>query len=127
MIVSKLNLDHGSVIHYPILFHAELERESPYGRWRGAEPTAYRWIFYRSGTDVWIRLLHLHDGGSHDEDGAEIWSSRQTVDSLARTLIRCFDQVAHQHGETEFQDKWGSPFPRMELEALRTAWRNRSR
>ncbi|MFE3881125.1 hypothetical protein ACFXPX_42920 [Kitasatospora sp. NPDC059146] len=38
-----------------------------------AEPTAFRWIFYRAGDDVWIRLLQLPDGAKHDNAGTEIW------------------------------------------------------
>ncbi|WP_301549315.1 hypothetical protein [Planomonospora parontospora] len=88
-----------------------------------AEPTAFRWIFYRGDTDVWIRLLRLPDGSKHDKAGTEIWSSWQTVDSVAQAVIRCFDQVAHSYGESTYHAKWGHPFPRRELEALRAAWR----
>jgi hypothetical protein len=89
-----------------------------------AEPTAFRWIFYREGDDVWIRLLELADRSKHDNTGTEIWSSQQTIDTLARAVIRCFDNVAHQHGESGYQGKWREPFPRTELEALRAAWRD---
>jgi hypothetical protein len=44
-----------------------------------AEPTAFRWIFHREGTDVWIQLLELADSGKHDKAGTEIWSSWQTI------------------------------------------------
>ncbi len=88
-----------------------------------AEPTAFRWILRRDGHDVAIRLLELADGRAPDNAGTEIWSSRQSVDTLARTVLRCFDQVAHQHGEDEYRRRWRRPFPRSELEALRTAWR----
>jgi hypothetical protein len=89
-----------------------------------AEPTAFRWIFHREGNDVWIQLLLLADSDKHDKAGTEIWSSWQTVDTLARAFIRGFDQVAHKYGESGYHGKWGHPFPRLELEALRTAWRN---
>lgn len=88
-----------------------------------AEPTAYRWIFYREGDEVWIRLLELADRSKHDNIGTEIWSSQQSIDTLARAVIRGFDNVAHQHGESGYHGKWREPFPRTELEALRTAWR----
>jgi hypothetical protein len=90
-----------------------------------AEPTAFRWRFHGGGDEVWIQLLQLPDGHRHDRAGTEIWSSWQTVDSLARAVIRCFDDVAHQYGESGYQDKWGSPFPRPELEKLRTVWKAR--
>lgn len=89
-----------------------------------AEPTAFRWIFYREGEDVWIRLLELANHSKHDNAGTEIWSSWQTIDTLARAIIRGFDAVAHQHGESGYQGKWRQPFPRTELEALRRAWRD---
>jgi hypothetical protein len=91
-----------------------------------AEPTAFRWIFHREDTDVWIQLLELPDGSKHDKAGTEIWSSWQTIDTLARAVIRGFDDIAHKHGESGYHGKWGSPFPRPELEALRTAWRNQT-
>ncbi|WP_327425854.1 hypothetical protein [Streptomyces sp. NBC_01236] len=88
-----------------------------------AEPTAFRWIFYRQGTDAWIRLLELADSNRHDNVGTEIWSSQMSVDAVARAVIRCFDEVARKYGESGYRGKWGDHFPRAELEALRTAWR----
>ncbi|MFF9040133.1 hypothetical protein ACF090_32225 [Streptomyces sp. NPDC014892] len=88
-----------------------------------AEPTAYRWIFYREGEDIWIRVLELCDGSDHDNEGAEIWSSQLGIDQLARAVIRCFDEVAHTHGESGYRGKWGEHFPRTELETLRRLWR----
>jgi hypothetical protein len=89
-----------------------------------AEPTAFRWIFHREGTDVWIQLLELADSRKHDKAGTEIWSSWQTIDTLARAFIRGFEEIARKYGESGYHGKWKSPFPRLELEALRTAWRN---
>jgi hypothetical protein len=87
-----------------------------------AEPTIFRWIFYREDSDVWVQVLELADDGKPDKAGTEIWSSRQTTDTVARAFIRAFDGVAHKYGESGYHGKWGSPFPRFELEALRTAW-----
>lgn len=88
-----------------------------------AEPTAFRWIFYREGTNVWIRLLELTRGTDHDNTGTEIWSTQQDTDVVARAVIRCFDEVVREYGESAYRGKWGEHFPRAELEALRTAWR----
>ncbi|MFJ2864000.1 hypothetical protein [Kitasatospora sp. NPDC087314] len=88
-----------------------------------AEPTAFRWIFYRAGDDVWIRVLQLPDGSKHDNAGTEIWSTQQSVDAVARAVIRCFDEVATKYGESGYRGKWGEHFPRTELEALRSLWR----
>ncbi|MDQ0771747.1 hypothetical protein QF026_000213 [Streptomyces aurantiacus] len=88
-----------------------------------AEPTAFRWIFYREGTNVWIRLLELARGSDHDNTGTEIWSTQQSIDVVARAVIRCFDEVVREYGESAYRGKWGEHFPRTELEALRTAWR----
>ncbi|WP_326844295.1 hypothetical protein OHB33_38765 (plasmid) [Streptomyces sp. NBC_01558] len=88
-----------------------------------AEPTAFRWIFYREGTNVWIRLLELARGSDHDNKGTEIWSTQQDNDVVARAVIRCFDEVVSEDIEGTYRGKWGEHFPRTELEDLRTAWR----
>lgn len=90
-----------------------------------AEPTAFRWIFYREGETVWIRLLQLPNNNHHDRAGTEIWTSWQTVDTVAQAVIRCFDDVARTYGESGYHGKWGHPFPRSEVEALRARWRSR--
>ncbi|MFD8762318.1 hypothetical protein ACFV03_25555 [Streptomyces mirabilis] len=87
-----------------------------------AEPTAYRWVFYRQDTTVWIRIVELSHGELHDNAGTEVWSSWQPVDRLVRAVIRCFDQVADTYGESAYRGKWGEHFPRAELEALRRLW-----
>ncbi|MGW3744188.1 hypothetical protein ACWD62_27220 [Streptomyces sp. NPDC005146] len=87
-----------------------------------AEPTAYRWIFYRQADETWIRLLELRHGSDHDNKGTEIWTSQLHIDTLARTVIRCFDEVAQTYGESGYRGKWGEHFPRAELEALRRLW-----
>jgi hypothetical protein len=87
-----------------------------------AEPTVFRWIFYREGDDVWIRLLQLADGSKHDNAGTEIWSSRQSADSLSRAIIEGFDEVVSKYGEGGYYARWGFPFPCTELQALRSAW-----
>jgi hypothetical protein len=92
-----------------------------------AEPSTYRWIFRRVGDSVDIQILELPDFRHPDGDGTQAWASRQPLGTLARAVIRAFDQVAWKHGDDGYQDTWGEPFPRPELEALRTAWRNRSR
>jgi hypothetical protein len=88
-----------------------------------AEPTVYRWIFRRTGEDADIRLLLVADHKLPDEAGTIIWRSRQPVDVLARVVVRAFDAVATTHGEVGYEARWGRPFPRFELDALRTAWR----
>jgi hypothetical protein len=87
-----------------------------------AEPTAYRWVFYRQDTTVWIRIVELSHGELHDNAGTEVWSSWQPIDRLVRAVIRCFDQVAGVCGESAYRGKWGEHFPRTELEALRRLW-----
>jgi hypothetical protein len=88
-----------------------------------AEPTAFRWIFYRQGEDTWIRLLGLRQGSDHDNRGTEIWSGQPSIHQLARAVIRCFDEVAQTYGESGYRGKWGEHFPRTDLEALRQLWR----
>ena len=91
-----------------------------------AEPTAYRWIFARDGDAVSIRLLQLPDGDLLDDGGTEIWRTSQDVDTLVRAVVRCFDEVASAYGESGYEQAWREPFPRRELERLRTAWRERN-
>ncbi|MGW1196624.1 hypothetical protein ACWD4B_12370 [Streptomyces sp. NPDC002536] len=86
-----------------------------------AEPTAYRWIFYRQADEVWIRLLELGHGSDHDNKGTGIWSGQLHADPLARAVIRCFDEVAQTYGESGYRGKWCDHFPRAELESLRIA------
>ena len=84
-----------------------------------AEPAVHRWHFDRSGDSVVIRLYE------HPDDrrpGSEIWSTRQPLGTLARATVRCFDTLAH-HGVDNYEREWRRPFPRFELEGLRTAWR----
>ncbi|MFJ9022422.1 hypothetical protein ACIRPU_21010 [Streptomyces sp. NPDC102259] len=90
-----------------------------------AEPTAYRWIFYREDEHVWMRILELRDGSDHDNTGTELWSSQYAIDELARAAIRCFDDAARAYGESGYRGKWGEHFPRTELEALRRLWNDR--
>ncbi|MFJ3145382.1 hypothetical protein ACIPJM_23395 [Streptomyces halstedii] len=89
------------------------------------EPATRRWIFHRYGDFVDIDLLLLEDGQRPDSEGQVIWESRrQSVDSLARAVIDGFDRVAQDPGEDVYRKKWLSPFPRTDLEDLRTAWRD---
>lgn len=92
-----------------------------------AEPTAYRWIFSREGEDVWIRVLELRDGSHHDSRGTGVWWSRLGIEQLVRAAIRCFDEVAYCYGESSYRSKWGTDFPRTELEALRRLRRTHQR
>ncbi|MEY9969353.1 hypothetical protein ABIA33_007441 [Streptacidiphilus sp. MAP12-16] len=89
------------------------------------EPAATRWIFRRYGEHLDIDVLHLEDERHPESDGQILWQScRQPVDSLARSIVEGFDRVAIDPGEDAYRKKWLSPFPRTELEDLRTAWRN---
>lgn len=87
------------------------------------EPGGFRWILRRAGEDVRIRILQLPGRGGGDLAGPEIWTSRQPLDVLVRTVIRCFDAVAETYGEGEYHRRWRRPFPRSQLEALMTLWR----
>lgn len=89
-----------------------------------AEPTAYRWIFTQAQGHVDIRLLEVPSDTLPDTSGTIIWTSLQPIDTLARTVIRAFDKVEQEHGEDGYHEHWRRPFPRQELEALRTAWRS---
>jgi hypothetical protein len=89
-----------------------------------AEPAVYRWIFRRRGADVDIRLLEVADSTLPDNAGTTIWASRQSVDALTRVVVRSFDQFKADHGDDNFEVRWGRPFPQSEVDTLRTARRH---
>ncbi|MGY6024660.1 hypothetical protein [Streptomyces spinosirectus] len=85
------------------------------------EPQVYRWLFRRKGADVDICLLRADDSRKPDSSGVALWSSRHTITTLRRAALRAFDQVAYELGEDGYASQWGRPFPRAEVETLRTA------
>jgi hypothetical protein len=87
------------------------------------EPQVYRWFFHRDGPDVDIRLVRADDEQAPDSSGVVLWSARHTVTALARSAVRAFDRITHELDEESYESQWGRPFPRTELEALRTAMR----
>ena len=87
------------------------------------EPQVYRWFLHRDGPEVDIRLIRADDDRMPDSSGALLWSGRHTVTALARSAVRAFDRIVHELGEESYEDQWGRPFPRTELEALRIAMR----
>jgi hypothetical protein len=91
-----------------------------------AEPEAYRWILTRDGEQVDVRVLRLADGDLHDGAGTDVFTTSQPVDVLVRAVVRCFDEVFSAYGESVYESSWKSPFPREELERLRSAWRERN-
>lgn len=91
------------------------------------EPQAYRWFFHRDGSDVDARLVRADDAQAPDTSGVVLWSGRHTVTALARSAVRAFDRIDHEQGAEAYESRWGRPFPRTELEALRTAMRSYQR
>jgi len=87
-----------------------------------AEPTVYRWFFHRRDNTVAIHLVEAADWKTPEHAGSLLWRSDQPATTLARTVLRAFDNVVDDLGEIGYQTEWGRPFPRHELEALRTAW-----
>lgn len=86
------------------------------------EPVSRRWIFDRYGEYVDIQILRLDHGQLPDSEGRIAWESRrQTVQALARAVIKGFDHLADDPGEARYLKEWTHPFPRQELEDLRTA------
>jgi len=76
---------------------------------------------------VTIRLFEVPDEALTDEARTLLWTSRQPLDTLARTIVRAFDRVEEEHGEAGYLQQWRSPFPHQQLDALRTAWRGAQR
>ncbi|MFG3493933.1 hypothetical protein [Streptomyces sp. NPDC047928] len=87
------------------------------------EPQGYRWFFHRDGSGVDVRLVRADDGLAPDSSGTVLWSGRHAIAALARSAVRAFDRIDHELGEEAYEAQWGRPFPRTELEALRTAMR----
>jgi hypothetical protein len=85
------------------------------------EPQVYRWFFHRNGSAVDVRLLLADDDQAPDNSGMVLWSGRHTITALARSVVRAFDRIDHEQGEESYESQWSRPFPRTELEALRTA------
>lgn len=85
------------------------------------EPQVYRWFFHRDGSGVDVRLVRADDDRAPDSSGTVLWSGRHTIVALARSAVRAFDRIDHELGEEAYESQWGRPFPRTELEALRTA------
>ncbi|CAM5707723.1 hypothetical protein [Streptomyces coeruleorubidus] len=92
-----------------------------------AEPQVYRWFFGGDGSVVDIRLVLADGVQAPDSTGAVVWSGRHTITALARSAVRAFDRIDHEQGEEAYESQWGRPFPRTELEALRTALRSHQR
>ncbi|MFB8783811.1 hypothetical protein VSS38_29420 [Streptomyces albogriseolus] len=91
------------------------------------EPQVYRWFFHRDGTVVDVRLILADDARAPDSSGTVLWSGRHTVTAFARSAVRAFDRIDYEQGEESYEAQWGRPFPRAELEALRTAMRAHQR
>ncbi|MFC9161909.1 hypothetical protein ACFTZ8_13860 [Streptomyces fungicidicus] len=87
------------------------------------EPQVYRWFFHRDGSKVDIRLVVADDDQAPDSSGTVLWSGRHTLAALARSAVRAFDPITRELGEEAYAAQWGRPFPRNELEVLRTAMR----
>lgn len=73
-----------------------------------------------------IRLVEAAGWRTPEHEGSLLWQSEQPTTALARTVLRAFDTVANDLGEAGYRTLWGCPFPRHELEVLRTAWRGAS-
>ncbi|MFD3308936.1 hypothetical protein [Streptomyces sp. NPDC058694] len=91
------------------------------------EPQVYRWFFRRNGSVVDVRLVLADDAQAPEGSGAVLWSGRHTVTALARSAVRAFDRLDYGQGEEAYESQWGRPFPRLELEVLRTAMRSYQR
>jgi hypothetical protein len=89
-----------------------------------AEPNAFRWAFAQHQGQVDIRLFEVPDATLPDTAGTTLWTSRQPTSALAGAIIRAFDQVEEEHGEDSYFERWRSPFPHLELNALRAAWQS---
>jgi len=88
------------------------------------EPQVYRWLFHRDGPAVDARLVLADDAQAPDSSGVVLWAGRHAVTALARSAVRAFDRIDYEQGVEAYESQWGRPFPRTELEVLRTAIRS---
>ncbi|MEV6386631.1 hypothetical protein [Nocardia xishanensis] len=83
-----------------------------------AEPDAYIWLFDCTDSNVDIRLVHRAYSDEPDSAETELWSTNQTLDHLACTVIGAFEEVARQHGDDGYSKMWCRPFPHAALQSL---------
>jgi hypothetical protein len=79
------------------------------------EPEQYEVTFERAGDDIRIRVT---------ESATELWAGGHPLDQVVRAVVRAFDQVARELDAEAYESQWRRPFPRRELEHLRTTWRS---
>ncbi|MCP2326356.1 hypothetical protein HDA40_004863 [Hamadaea flava] len=84
-----------------------------------AEPSIYRLTLRRTDR-LDAATLRLALTGAGDI----FWASEQPLDVLARAVVRAFDAIEVDPGEDGYLARWGRPFPRAELAALRSTWRD---
>lgn len=87
-----------------------------------AEPNGYLWHLSPDGDAVDIRIVEYADASMRNRPGEVLWEGRHPIEVLARSVLRGFDRVDFDLGEDRWYADWRRPFPRRELEALRTAW-----
>ena len=79
------------------------------------EPEQYEVNFERADDDIKICVM---------ESATQLWAGAHPWDQVARSVVRAFDQVARELDAEAYESQWRRPFPRRELERLRTTWRS---
>jgi hypothetical protein len=88
------------------------------------EPGEYRWILTRAADDVDVRVLAFPElwGSRPDEEGEELFRSRQSAVGLASAVLSAAQRVLDEHGEDGYQQQWlEHPFPTATFDRLHRA------
>lgn len=88
------------------------------------EPGEWRWIFSRRGDDVLLMILGLPDNFPPlpDEEGTEVLTVREPLESIATTISETAQQVLNRYGEEEYRRIWvDAPFPTGQLHRVQEA------
>lgn len=82
------------------------------------EPGEYRWIWERTGSDVYLRILALRDNFPRqpDELGTLVFETRQPLRALASAMAAGAQALLDDLGEEEYLRRWvDHPFPTAHL------------
>jgi hypothetical protein len=85
------------------------------------EPGEYRWIRRRDGDQIHRRILRFDDLNKRrpDEVGELLFDTRQDWATIARSVALGAARTLEKHGEYDYRNEWGHPFPTATLALIR--------
>ena len=89
------------------------------------EPGEFRWVCRRQGDDIQLRILAFDDYYRHrpDAEGAVVFETRQDWEVVTRAIALGASRAVEKHGEAEYRNEWGHPFPTATLALIRAQLR----